>query len=318
MSVIGIPKALSYHKYGTLWRIFFEELGEEVVFSSDSDRGLLEKGIGACVTEACLPLKTWFGHALDVAPRADWLFAPRYMSVFRREYICPKFGGLPDMARPVLRGVRLLSPQVNRHDRDDGALQGALDAARDLGHGSAVARRAYQRATAAYLAERWAQVRLPKNNRSSPVVLLMGHSYMLGDGFLSMDVAGKLRRLGATVRRMESFDARELRLAAAGLEKPLFWTYGTQALGCVELARRCVDGVLYVTCFGCGVDSFVAWMAERRLRDAGVPFALLSLDEHTAQAGVDTRLEAFVDTLAGRMGNTDRCNAADGGWGDAR
>lgn len=301
MSVIGIPKALYYHKYGTLWCSFFEELGEEIVFSANSDRSLLEQGIGACVGEACLPLKAWFGHALDVAPRSDWLFAPSYMSVHHREYICPKFGGLPDMARPVLRGVRLLSPEVNRHDRDDGGMRAALEAGRALGYSSKRARNAYSSAVQTYLNDRCAQVAPPTPPAAAgrPVVLLMGHSYMLGDGFLSMDVAGKLRRLGATVRRMESFDARELRLAAAGLEKPLFWTYGTQALGCVELARRCVDGVVYITCFGCGVDSFVAWMAERRLREAGVPFALLSLDEHTAQAGVDTRLEAFVDTLDG-------------------
>ncbi len=298
---VGIPRALYYHKYGPLWQTFFEELGEEIVFSAQTDRAMLERGISATVAEICLPLKAWFGHALDVAHRADWLWAPRYMSVYRREYICPKFGGLPDMAAATLPGVRLLSPQINRHDRADGGLRAAVETARALGHGSRQARAAYERAVAAYLAHRAAQVQPAARPDGRPTVLLLGHPYLLGDGFLSMDVVGKLRRLGVAVRTLESFDAHALR-AAAEMEKPLFYTWGIHALGSAALLRQHgVAGVVYATCFGCGVDSFVAYLLQRRLREQGLPLTLLTLDEHTAQAGVDTRLEAFADTLGRRL-----------------
>jgi predicted nucleotide-binding protein (sugar kinase/HSP70/actin superfamily) len=56
-----------------------------------------------------------------------------------------------------------------------------------------------------------------------------------------------------------------------------------------------------VSSFGCGPESLVGellarWVKRRR----GIPFMLLTIDEHSGAAGLVTRLEAFTDMLLRR------------------
>jgi predicted nucleotide-binding protein (sugar kinase/HSP70/actin superfamily) len=59
-----------------------------------------------------------------------------------------------------------------------------------------------------------------------------------------------------------------------------------------------IDGIIYVACFGCGPDSMVGEIIERKI--AGKPYMLITVDEHTGEAGLVTRLEAFCDMLKRR------------------
>ena len=62
-----------------------------------------------------------------------------------------------------------------------------------------------------------------------------------------------------------------------------------------------IQGMILVASFGCGPDSLVCEMVERVYkRNKKVPVLLLTLDEHTGEAGVVTRIEAFVDMLRWR------------------
>ena len=50
--------------------------------------------------------------------------------------------------------------------------------------------------------------------------------------------------------------------------------------------------------FGCGPDSLMMDMVRRHsVRLESTPFMCLTLEEHTAEAGVVTRLEAFTDMI---------------------
>lgn len=62
--------------------------------------------------------------------------------------------------------------------------------------------------------------------------------------------------------------------------------------------REEIDGIIYLACFGCGPDSMIGEMAERYT--TGKPFMLLTIDEHSGEAGMMTRLEAFCDMLRRR------------------
>ena len=56
-----------------------------------------------------------------------------------------------------------------------------------------------------------------------------------------------------------------------------------------------------VVSFGCGPDSLICELIERFYkRQQQIPVLLLTLDEHTGEAGIITRLEAFVDMLRWR------------------
>ena len=99
MKTIGIPRDSSLLLL-PLWRTFFEKLGVQVVVSAPTNRRIVDQGLLTAVNEACLPVKVYYGHVLDLCHRGvDYIFAPRLVSVEYRGYICPKFMGIPDMLR---------------------------------------------------------------------------------------------------------------------------------------------------------------------------------------------------------------------------
>jgi len=54
---------------------------------------------------------------------------------------------------------------------------------------------------------------------------------------------------------------------------------------------------LWLSNFGCGPNSFIIHIVEDIM--GGKPLGQLEIDEHAAEAGIVTRLEAFVDTIEG-------------------
>ncbi len=48
----------------------------------------------------------------------------------------------------------------------------------------------------------------------------------------------------------------------------------------------------------CGPDSFTGDLIRKRLNTGNRPYLSLSVDEHTSDVGLLTRIEAFVDMLA--------------------
>jgi len=61
------------------------------------------------------------------------------------------------------------------------------------------------------------------------------------------------------------------------------------------------DGVIQILPFGCMPEVTVRPVLERIHKESGVPFLSLSLDEQVAEAGIETRLEAFGDVVHSRF-----------------
>ena len=65
-----------------------------------------------------------------------------------------------------------------------------------------------------------------------------------------------------------------------------------------EKTKRTLDGVMLVIGFACGPDSIIGEIISREVRRPdSPPLTTLVLDEHTGEAGVATRVEAFVDLI---------------------
>ena len=78
----------------------------------------------------------------------------------------------------------------------------------------------------------------------------------------------------------------------------MYWASGQGILRAAEFIRKKPNlfGV-FVTNFSCGPDSFII---ERFRSTMGAkPFLTLEFDAHTADAGIDTRIEAFLDVVKG-------------------
>ena len=142
--VVGIPRALLYHRYGMLWSEFFDELGVKTVLSPQSNREILERGSAIAIDETCLSNKLYMGHVDALIGKCDAIFIPRYSNYGRREGFCSRFEGLYDQARNVFRDTpqRFLSCNVDvlHHHSEAQAFE---DLGKALGFSGRESRRAY-------------------------------------------------------------------------------------------------------------------------------------------------------------------------------
>jgi predicted nucleotide-binding protein (sugar kinase/HSP70/actin superfamily) len=307
---IGIPRALFYYRYYPLWNTFFTEIGAELVVSPPTTRKILDLGVKHCVDEACLPVKVFHGHVLSIASVSDMLFIPRFTSVSKKEYICPKFGGLPDMVRNTLGNLPpIISTEVNLIRSRKNSFKAALEAGKEICGDMGRIKRAFVKAMAFYRQSREEMKnRIAALDKGRKKILLLGHPYIVYDSGINMGIVDKLKKYGLEVVTLEMFDTGQLRKKTEELSKPMFWNYGAVALGCVihVIENGGFEGIIHITSFGCGIDSFVNDLAERRTRrSSDIPYMAMNIDEHTGEVGFDTRLEAFVDMLKWR-GKSDR------------
>jgi len=82
------------------------------------------------------------------------------------------------------------------------------------------------------------------------------------------------------------------------ITKNMYWYYGQQDLkAAVQVKDHPNLFACFVSNFSCAPDSFLLhylrWISNTK------PFLVLELDSHTADAGVDTRIEAFLDIIEG-------------------
>ena len=76
----------------------------------------------------------------------------------------------------------------------------------------------------------------------------------------------------------------------------MYWQYGKKILQAATfVAKHPRLHAVFLTNFGCGPDSFLQSYVERIMH--GKPMLMLELDEHSADAGYVTRLEAFRDVI---------------------
>ena len=325
---IGIPRSLFYYKFISLWETFFAKLGAEVVVSDPTNKRILDDGVKACVDEACLPVKLFHGHVINLRDRVDYIFIPRFTSISKNEYVCPEFGGLPDMVRHTLKGLPpLIDTEINLRHSYRGTLKAVIETAALLGEDKRAAKSALRAAVEDYWDFRYQALcgTLPfcESGRTVPLttvpmaarmrIAVIGHSYNIYDKYISMDLIGKLKKFGVDITTIEMIDESDINGQAKQLAKPMFWNFGRNAYGAaLHLAYSGqIDGMICITSFGCGIDSFVYDVIERRVRrEYKIPFITITIDEHSGEAGFNTRLEAFIDMLHWRRLNENNISAS--------
>jgi len=302
---IGIPSGLLYFEHGTFWEDFFRELGAEVIKSGPTNREILDKGIEYCVSEACLPVKIYHGHVLQLADRVDYIFIPRYISMSPGKYICPKIGGLPDLVRNSLEGLPpIIDAEVNLYRRLSHFFNAAVAAGFHISRNKTFIKQAFKKALDKYTSSQEqysSSCQQQKLSNGRPRIGVLGHPYILRDRFINMNLIEKLQGMGIAVFTPDMINPPLLRDRGDLLPKKLFWEYGSRAVGFGRImAGEGIDGLLYISSFGCGVDAFVSEIVSREAKEWNLPFSLINIDEHTGEAGLDTRLEAFADMILRR------------------
>jgi predicted nucleotide-binding protein (sugar kinase/HSP70/actin superfamily) len=339
---VGIPRGLFYYQYYPLWKTFLEELGAEIIVSDNTNKKILDDGVKMCIDEACLPVKIFHGHVINLKDKVDYLFIPRYTSVSRKEYVCPKFGGLPDMIRHTFTDLpQIIDTEVNLRKSKSNSIKAAIEIGKYFTEDIRTIKKAYRKAMSQHkhFRQKVKNGNLPceifegyiqdekSNKESEPLInnltennwrkgnspeesklniALIGHGYNIYDNYVNMDVIYKLKKLGAEIITVDMIDGRIINEKSNLLNKKVFWYFGTKVMGSIYhlLDRNDISGIIYVMSFGCGIDSFMCDLAERKIRrNKDIPFIVLTIDEHSGEAGLNTRIEAFIDMIKWRNSN---------------
>lgn len=305
---IGIPRGLLYYQFFTLWENFFKQLGMEVVTSAKTNKRIVDQGAALVADEACLPVKIFFGHVADLTQhKLDFLFLPRLVSIEKKAYLCPKIMGLPDMLEASkLKIPYLLKPTLNliRSNNVNPFLMEMGQAFNlplvKMKKAWKIALEEQKKYELQVIQEAYQHNHLKKEEELT--ILLLGHQYNIHDDYFSLNLKEKLREYGCQVITPEQVPSYIREKALKNLPKPMFWTYGKELLGSVYYFAEMKGnkGVILLTSFGCGIDSFIGNMAMRYLAKKGIVHLNITLDEHTGEAGLITRVEAFLDMIRWR------------------
>jgi len=310
---VGLNKSFFTNACFPLYRRFFEELGLRVVLPDT----IRQEGVDRRGAAFCWPVEIAHGYLQDLLDRGvDWLFLPHFKGGEPRNgqgnghapsksVACPISQGEPYWLgtafkdHPAWKALkmdgRILSPVID-FSKGPAAAQGAfVELARALGRTADEGRRAFRAAVdeqeAAVRRMREAGRRALEELRDDPgafAVALFGRSY---NAFVSEAHMGIPRKLATRGVRVVPIDM--LPVDDEPVHGQMYWSAGQTILKAARFVERHPQLFgCYVTNFSCGPDSFLIGYFRDLMGDK--PSLTLELDSHTADAGLETRIEAFL------------------------
>ena len=164
---------------------------------------------------------------------------------------------------------------------------------------------------------------IPLDEKREPLkVGIIGEIYVQLEPFANFFIEEMLGHLGVQVRRsiyLTSYTRHDVlstkgdmgsrKLALPYLEQKI-GGHGQNSVGdIIRYAQKGYSGVVQLAPFSCIPEIVAKSFVPRLSKDHGIPVLTLFIDEQTGQAGIQTRLEAFVDLMEQRR-SRNRISAA--------
>jgi predicted CoA-substrate-specific enzyme activase len=301
--VVGVPMAFSVHSLWPFYSWFFHTLGVRIVPSTS----VAAEGIAKLESNYCFPAEIAHGAIQDILDQGvDYLFLPFFRDMPSMEQdpvhacVCPLTQGLPFFARQAfhLETSRILKPMVSFKHGWDSSRRHFEQLAADLGLSSRDGGAAYDRGIAEY--RRFLEAYRAKGRQilgeiegdpEMVYVALLGRPYNAFTADANMGIPRKFVSQGVSVVPFDMIFEPE-----AEIYPNMYWYYGQQDMKAIRRVAEIPN--LYptwITNFSCAPDSFMLhylrWMMGAK------PYLVLEIDSHSADAGIDTRVEAFLDIV---------------------
>jgi len=307
---VGMQRALYGHQLGIMWAHFFDRLGFRLVMSPPTNAHISGTGTEIIAAETCYPVKVSHGHIKELAGKTRYLFLPSIINMPTPEpseagYYCPMSQSNSYMVRMALEldPSSVLSPVIHlKYDPELLALEISGQIQSKLGASGAEIKKALYHAldrhnrfvTELY---RRGQKILEDRDPDEPIVVVTGRPYNLYDERLNLRLGRNLSKIGVTALPMDFIDVSSVDLSDF---PSMYWGLGAQILRVARFIKErpnCFG--LHLTNFGCGPDSFIEHFYKYIMGDKA--YLILELDEHSAVAGVMTRLEAYRNVIENTM-----------------
>ncbi|MBW2606417.1 MAG: activase [Deltaproteobacteria bacterium] len=308
---IGINRSFIVNTYYPLYSTFFAELGFEPVIPDHPSQA----GIDLRSAAFCYPgeLSHGFFHSiLNMKHPPEFLFLPHFKSIPAENgntssQVCPFVQGetfylqttfSKELEELKKKGTKVLTPLLDLQNGLEKAENPLLETAAKMGVSRKTAKIAFEKALAQQtkcLAEmkeigKKALIELETDPEKIAVVIF-GRSY---NGFVEEAHMGIPRKLASRGILCMPFDF--LSFEDEKSKRHMYWGMGQRILKAARFVKKHPQLFgTFITNFSCGPDSFVIGYFRNIM--GRKPSLTLELDSHTADAGLETRIEAFLDII---------------------
>ncbi len=307
---VGMQNCLYVKSDAVLWAHFFDQLGFRLVLTPPTNTRISKIGLETTVAETCYPVKVSHGHVKELLGKTRYLFLPTCINMQTPNpdesgFFCPMVQSNSYMVRMAME----LDPEVTLHPivhlKDDPESL-ALELWDQMGKRLGVSKKAIKNALY-HARERQAAFTnvlkteghriLTQHASDKPLVVVTGRPYNLYDDRLNLRLGANLAKVGVAALPMDFIDTDKIDLSDFA---SMYWGLGAKILRTAKFitSRPHLFG-LHLTNFSCGADSFLEHFYRHIMGDRA--HLILELDEHSAVAGVMTRIEAFKNVIENAM-----------------
>ncbi|MCS7203412.1 MAG: acyl-CoA dehydratase activase [Thermodesulfovibrio sp.] len=309
---IGIPYIFFFHDQLPFWSSLLWELGFNVVVSDRTNKEIINEGIEKTPSEACFPLKVVYGHIINLQKKGvKLLLIPSFMNLnlndeYERGLACPLVQTTPYIAKKVFDDLKILDPRVDLSKGADYLKQelkrvfkGIINT-KNIDYAIARAKEKQDEFLKKLKKEglKFLETVNDKTLGQTETVVLVGRAYNTFDPALNLNISHKLRSLGVLPITMDMLPIETVSIKNDWIN--LYWRSGQRIVRAARLIKKM--GNLYpifITNFACGPDSFIINYFKEEC-EPFYPYLIIEIDEHSADAGVLTRIEAYIDSLKER------------------
>ncbi len=303
---VGLNRSLLFHSLYPLFSNFFSRLGFKVIIPDSIE----PEGISRTEASFCLPVGVAHGSFYQLLQqKCDYLFIPQIMqipvpNVPTYSRLCPFIQGEPYYLKTTFRkeieesGTIIIQPVLRMERGYETAIHSFVAIAVKMGIAEKQARNAYLYACEKQNAFENELQRIGKKalyalgkNKDTYAIVLFGRPYNAFAGSSNMGIPHKVASRDYTIIPHDMLPVDDY-----SVDKKMFWAMGQRIMKAAQFVKE-RDNLFgfYITNFSCGPDSFLLGYFRNVMQEK--PSLTLELDQHTADAGIDTRIEAALDII---------------------
>ena len=301
---IGIPKSLLYYRYNILWTTYLKKLNCNIIYSKETNKQTIELGKTYSIDESCLSSKIYLGHVAELQDKCDYVLVPRIANYGKTEKVCVKFNATYDLVHNSFPKLKILEYNIENtkyHFESIGLIKLGLK----------LNKNPFKVILSYYQAKKYEKkyykkqmlLQNKKLNNNKLKILIISHPYNIYDKYIGYPIVNFLESQDIEIIYADKLDKKLAIEYSKTLSPTLYWTYSKELIGAIEYYKYSVDGIIFLTTFPCGPDSLVNELMIRKITN--IPITNILIDESTAEAGIQTRLESFIDIIKGKKGKND-------------
>ena len=295
---IGIPRALLYHRYGVLWRRFFDTLGCKVIISPETNQEIVTLGINNSIDECCLAYKIYIGHVIYLKNRCDYILVSRICNYGPNNKVCTRLNGLYDDIKYIVPKSKIISYDTdhikNKYEFIEFIKMGFKINKNPLKilYSYLLAKK-YQRN---YDQEKENKIR-NKINKPGSKILIIAQAYNINDKYISNYIVEYLESNNIIILQANDLNKKLASSFSEYFSETLYWKYSKELMGSIYYYRHQIDGIIFISTYPCSLEALVNNLAI--YKNGYLPILNLIIDENTTNLSLETKLESYLDIVKG-------------------